>query len=246
MTPPSPPGWYPDPEAAGRQWRWWDGAQWAPPGYGYAPAFDPVARAHERAMRADTTRRTGRWFRWLMVALVPCSLLGGIGLAIAMNETFDAVDTPSPGAQFSGGIIAFQLCALVFGLTTWAYVALFIAWLYQAGKFADLQPWPAVRSRTLGAFSPLIPVLNLWWPYEAIRDCFPPGTRPRFTLGWFIAQLVLPAPTAWIVAGTTVSATHALTAVVVIIAGAVLAVVPVLGWRLVDHLDAMQVAHLTP
>ena len=109
-----PPGWYPDPEAAGSQWRWWDGARWAPPGYGYAPAFDPIAHARELAMRADTTRRTGRWFRWLMVAMVPCSLFGGIGVGRVIRESIDFVDTPD--AQVPGGLVAFQLFVLPFAL----------------------------------------------------------------------------------------------------------------------------------
>ena len=120
-----------------------------------------------------------------------------------------------------------------------------IAWLYHAGKFADLQPWPAIRSRTLGAFSPLIPLLNFWWPYEAIRDCYPPSSRPRFAVWWFVAQLVLPAPMVWVVAGTVAAAPPVVAAVVVVIAGGMLAVIPVLGWRLIDDLDTMQRAHVT-
>jgi len=130
-----------------------------------------------------------------MVALVPCTLLGGVGFGLELHEAFDLVDTSVSGTQFPRGAIAFQLFALPFGLVTWAYIGLFVAWLYHAGRFADLHSWPAVRSRTLGAFSPLIPIVNLWWPYEAIRDCFPPGARPRVTLWWFVLQLVLPAPT---------------------------------------------------
>ncbi len=37
-----------------------------------------------------------------------------------------------------------------------------------------------------------------------------------------------------------------MTAVVVVLGGALLAVILVLGWRVVDDLDAMQRAYLTP
>ena len=38
----------------------------------------------------------------------------------------------------------------------------------------------------------MIPVVNLWWPYEAIRDLYPPGRRPPVALQWWVAHLVVP------------------------------------------------------
>ncbi len=90
-----------------------------------------------------------------MVAFVVATLLAGVGTGLTLNELLDETST---GFGYGGGFVAGQLLSSGFGLLSWAYTGLFIAWLYNAGRFADLQPL-AGRSvaRTLGAFSPLIP-----------------------------------------------------------------------------------------
>jgi hypothetical protein len=236
-----PAGWYPDPEAGGSRWRWWDGAQWAPPGYGYVyTAFDPAANAHALAMRAESTRRVGRWFRWAMVAMAVGTLAIGIAFGAGLRDVVHG--TYSDSANTSWGIW-FDALTIPFGVVSWGYLGLFIAWLYQAGNFADQQRWPASRSRLLGAFSVLIPVVNFWWPYEAIRDNYPPGGCPRVALRWFVVQLAGSALAVWGIAGSAF-APIPVTVVVVAITAAVLAFVPILGWRLIADVEAMQRAHL--
>jgi hypothetical protein len=240
MTALPPAGWFPDPDAGGARWRWWDGAQWAPPGYGYQQAYDPAAHARALAMRAESTRRIGRWFRWAMIGFALTTLGIGIAFGVGLRDTVHSVN--DAGAGFPSWMIAFDVVSIPFGAVAWAYMGLFIAWLYQAGKFADLQQWPAAQSRVLGAFSPLIPVVNLWWPYEAIRDNYPPGRCPPTALRWFVIQLLGGVLAIWGIAGSAF-APAAVTAVVVVITGAVLTFVPVLGWRLIADVEVMQRAH---
>jgi hypothetical protein len=57
---------------------------------------------------------------------------------------------------------------------------LFLTWQYKAAVTARLLQIPARRSPGLGVGSWFIPVINLWFPYQAITDCLPledPGRR---------------------------------------------------------------------
>jgi hypothetical protein len=231
-----PAGWYPDPEAGGSRWRWWDGAQWAPPGYGYVyTAFDPTAHAHALAMRAESTRKMSQWLRWLMVT----NSLGVLGFAVL---------TASVGGFWfgdsTGGAIAMGVFSVVFGFGSWAFTGVLIAWLYTLGKYADLQPWPTIRSRTLGAFSILIPIVQLWWPYEVIRDSFPRESPPVLALRWWLSYLLAPICVSIPVFFAAVLLPTSATIVVLIIAAGVLTIPVVLGWRLIADVEAMQRAHL--
>jgi hypothetical protein len=180
-----------------------------------------------------------------MAASMVSVFLAIVGVAVTFHRGFPFDQSAPDGTvRIPGAFVAWQLTSLPLSLVTWAYLALFIAWLNNAGKFADTQHWPAVRSRTLGAFSPLIPIVNLWWPYEAIRDLYPPGGRPDVALQWWICYLLVPIVAFVSVIVTTLTAPATVTMIVVLLAGGVLVVPVVLGWRLVDNLDAMQRAHL--
>jgi hypothetical protein len=247
MTGLPPAGWFPDPETGGTTWRWWDGFRWAPPGWGHQQAYDPAAFARALASQAETARNTGKWFRWAMAGFAVSLFLVMVGSAFLFHGGihFDHTD-PDGTVHISRTFVVAQLISLPYGFVGHAYLALLIAWLYNAGKFADTQRWPTVRSRTLGAFSPLIPIVNLWWPYDAIRDLYPPGGRPDVALRWWLSYLIAP-PVAFVsVIVTTAFAPAAVTAIVVVLAGGLLVVPVVLGWKLVDDLDAMQRAHSTP
>jgi hypothetical protein len=247
MTALPPAGWFPDPETGGTSWRWWDGFRWAPPGWGHQSAYDPAAFSRALAAHAESTRNTGKWFRWTMAAYLMSVFLVVVGIAIAFHGGihFDHTD-PDGTVHISRTFVVMQLVAMPYGLVSWADLALFIAWLYNAGKFADVQRWPAARSRTLGAFSRLIPIVQLWWPYEAIRDLYPPGGRPDFALQWWLGYLIAPLVAFVSVVITTLVAPTVVTAVVVLLAGGLLVVPVVLGWKLIDDVDAMQRAHVPP
>jgi hypothetical protein len=243
VTATPPPGWYPDPEAAGRQWRWWDGARWAPPAYGWARAFDPLAHAHAVEQTAQTARNTGRWLKWAFVANAigyVGALAGTAGFLLDIHHQLGETD-PNAGSFRALGW-SFLLAPLQ--LFVYAAIALLIAWIYHAGKFAEYQGWPAARSRGLGAFSVIIPIVSLWWPYEAVRDLYPPGRAPRLVLQWWLSYLLVPLVATFAVAIPALAGWTAASIVTVIGAAALLVVPAVFGWRLVDDVEAMQRAQL--
>jgi hypothetical protein len=55
----------------------------------------------------------------------------------------------------------------------------FLLWQYRAAKAARALGYPGRRSPALGAWSWVIPVVNFWFPYQAIRDLLPPGHEVR-------------------------------------------------------------------
>jgi hypothetical protein len=50
----------------------------------------------------------------------------------------------------------------------------FLIWQHDAAKVARRLGYPARRSPGLGVGAWFIPVVNLWFPYQALRDCLPP------------------------------------------------------------------------
>jgi hypothetical protein len=67
----------------------------------------------------------------------------------------------------------------------------FVVWQYRAAVTAQRLGYPAKRSPALGAWSYLIPVVQFWFPYQALRDCLPPGdsNRPMVLSTWLLLIL---------------------------------------------------------
>jgi hypothetical protein len=165
-----------------------------------------------------------------------------VALAFRGNAFESMTNGGSADPHVSGGFVVFQLVTVPLNVISFAYTGSFIAWIYQAGKFAETRGWPAVRGRTLGAFSVLIPIVNLWWPYEAVRDSYPPGSRPSLLLKWWVSYLVTPffaLPGIFLgLVGTPIEIAVAITI------GACALAIPVwLGWKVVRDVEAMQRAH---
>ena len=250
MTALPPAGWYPDPEAAGTTWRWWDGTHWSPPaypsGYGYGGGYGygAVAPAFMADRYRNGTSKYGNWLRWAMLGNLFSFLAISIGAALVFHG--NVLDRGTNGmygeTRFSGGFLAFQLVSLPLNLITLAYLGSLIAWIYQAGKFAEACGWPAERGRTLGAFSVLIPIVNLWWPYEAVRDSYPPGSSPSFLVAWWVSYLVAPflaIPSFFAgLFGTPLQIVIAIG-----ISACALAIPVWFGWKLIRDVDVMQRAN---
>ena len=241
MTALPPPGWFPDPEA-GDRWRWWDGQRWAPSGYGYRPpvGFDPAGRERWLESHAGTTSRTARWLRVMIVAYAASLLFMAVGIAIALRGGIRFVPDNADGSTaFPSGFFALQLFSIPANIVAIGYLVLLISWIYKAGKFADLQGWPRARDRVLGAFSILIPIVNFWWPYEAVRDLFPPNARPAYLVRWWVSYLVTPMIAFAAVVPATIFAPLWLCCAVLVVAAATLAIPAMLGRRLVRDLDEL-------
>lgn len=56
---------------------------------------------------------------------------------------------------------------------------LFLVWQHRAAIAARSLGFPAAHTPALGVGVWFIPVANLWMPYQALRDCLPPGHPAR-------------------------------------------------------------------
>jgi hypothetical protein len=235
MTSLPPPGWYPDPQNAGRSWRSWDGGQWAPAA--------PPADYHDPYRAARAREQSGRYGRWLRYALVGNALYALVSYGVIavlfhdVRHQFLTTGSGSESPHFSGRFVAIQLASMPLGLLGLAFTAILIAWIYHAGEFAGAMGWPATRGRTLGAFSVLIPIVNLWWPYEAIRDAYPPGADHEALLRWWLSYLIVPFVTFIAVFVVAIVGTTPVLWITIAVA-AVFTTIPVtLGWGLIDDFE---------
>jgi hypothetical protein len=82
----------------------------------------------------------------------------------------------------------FNPALLVVGIVTAAAVVIACVWQHRAASAARALGFPAERSPAWGVGCWFVPVVNLWMPYGAIRDCLPPGDphRPRVLWWWIV------------------------------------------------------------
>ena len=177
----APPGWHPDPWKLSSL-RWWDGTAWT--GHVSGPsAAKSVDIVGERAL--------ARWVH-------PLLLVGGAVQALAMFanasqakwfvEHWDELTTPggSTPTPPSGS----TLTGLVFPLTI-AVSVLFMLWFYRAASTGWASGLPARRGPLLSTLSFIIPILNLWWPYQAAMDMVPADDGRRVLIQrWWALWLV--------------------------------------------------------
>jgi hypothetical protein len=215
--------------------QWHASAPWAAPGYAYHDPYAP-GRVREQA------RRCGRWLRWGMVGVALYTLLGYVFIGVIFSDVHHGLFTTNPDGtpHVSNGLTALQLASTPLGLLSVAFLGLLIAWILQAGKFAEMMGWPTVRSRTLGAWSILIPIVNFWFPYEALRDAYPPQAPHAALLRWWLMYIVTPIPLMFLVFGVALTGSATATATVIILTIIPIGLTVVFGWQAIDELDAAQ------
>lgn len=191
-----PPGWYPDPVDP-RGWRWWDGRAWTPYATGPAstapsPYGQPQGHAYpgvdarrwaDAAYKGEATMEP--WARAATVVYSTAAIAAAfVFLATAsawrayfhsLRVSFDSIGaTAQPPhvvqpALWADATVPFALAAEV----------VFLVWQHRAATTAQRLGYPARRSPGLGVGSYFIPVVNVWFPYQALRDCLPPTSADR-------------------------------------------------------------------
>lgn len=163
-----PAGWYADPWGASSL-RYWDGAQWT--GHVSGPAGAGVAAAP----RLDEERTASRWAKvglaWGGPALAISTIAGAFQWHW-IGEHWDELTTPGSDVQQSGNTgaaIAAQLSFVVLLVVA----VLFLLWFHRAAANAASAGFAARRGPGWATASFLIPILNLWWPYQSTCDLLP-------------------------------------------------------------------------
>ncbi len=122
---------------------------------------------------------------------------------------------------------AFTPLGLLVGVITVAAVVIACIWQHRAASAGSALGIPSRHSPAWGVGSWFVPIVNLWIPYAAVRDCLPPEhPHRRRVLHWWIAWLLAGFLSS--VAGAT--ALFSTEAALVLSVPAVLACLVVVAW----------------
>jgi hypothetical protein len=215
--PGAPPGWYPDP-AGGPGQRWWDGYAWneaviAPTA---PPAAPPWAEASARLASAGRSGSVATEVSMVAIGRVAMAYRGVSFLLVLLFIRVNATQFRFLGHQVHLAYIAAQhnlpaptLQTPTFNSATSAILSLnwllslgalviSLIWQHRAASAARSLGLPARHSPAWGVGSHFVPIVSLWFPYQAIVDCFEPGDARRgLVLRYWIsligAEILVPA-----------------------------------------------------
>lgn len=183
-----------------------------------------------------------RWARWAPWVIAVAGVTGVPVIA----STFEQVrDVLREGLDQSGTFTvspqgrAFAVANVVGSLQIGAWVALLV-WQHKAATAGRALGFPARRTPAMGVGAWFIPVVNFWFPYQALRDCLPPGHpgRPvvlRWWLGYLATFVTLPA--------VALAAVYGPTALAVVLTVGLAAFAAWVAWNGMRMIDAIATTH---
>jgi hypothetical protein len=207
------PGWYVDPSGQ-HSWRWWSGQSWTDHVAGSAAADVSQALAGE----LDSELRIARLASWAPVLFVAASLLGLVAewrLGGYLKTEFHWFDHAFDVSRTTNGTKALNTLPpppslALFG---WIWLAspftlasevVLLIWQYRSAKVALRLRYPARISIGWGVAGWFVPVVQLFFPYLAVRSLLPDGHRTLRMLplwwGSIIAASALVGALPWLAA----------------------------------------------
>jgi hypothetical protein len=88
------------------------------------------------------------------------------------NQTIPTLNLPT----FNGATSSLASVAWFVGLSA---IVISLIWQHRAASAGRALGLPALHSPAWGVGSHFVPIVGFWFPYQAIRDCLPPGDPNR-------------------------------------------------------------------
>lgn len=171
-----PPGWHSDPWQQAT-YRWWDGSDWTAhvsgPAPMLAPRWDPNLAYEDPRLLRERMARAGQWLRLALLFVVPLQVIStvaiGLGERPVLKQLFRAFDPGSDrktiGIHPNGALALGQITSLC----ATAVVVLRMVWMFRAARLGRQVGIPARHNPGLACAGWIIPIVNLWWPYQDLR-----------------------------------------------------------------------------
>ena len=141
---------------------------------------------------AAAEERSARRARLALAWAIPLQVLTHVALRAQFVDIIDVFrhldnDSRDSVAHTTGPAAALaevgQVGLLVVGV-------LFLVWFHRSSVNARALGLPARREPGLAVAGFVIPIVNLWWPYQSTRDLFPPEHPRGRVLQWFLLWMV--------------------------------------------------------
>ena len=219
--PGAPPGWYADPAGGtGQRWwdgyAWSDAVvlpqQAPPPPWAGAPPPQgppleptPWASASQRLDAYNTSGLVGSELGMAPAARISLSVPAVVGLLVLVLLRTESSRLLVLGQDFKiiwddaqRGITpptftneSFSPWFFLLALVAIVAIVVSLIWQHRAASAARALGFPTTHSPAWGVGSWFVPIINCWFPYQAIRDCLPPGDPNRaYILQWWLAYVV--------------------------------------------------------
>ncbi len=187
----TPAGWYPEPSSGAGAMRWWDGERWTE--HVSVPTLPPPPVPGPTPLERETAiGRTARIAAIATGVAMPIQLFLSAFVLAELVGFFDDVVSDRVRVDESTFRInpAVSMASNITSLVVFVAFVVTVVWVHVSATTAQRLGIPARRSPGWAVGGFLIPVVNLWWPYQSVCDLFTPGDPDRRVVGrWWALYL---------------------------------------------------------
>jgi hypothetical protein len=189
------PAWYVDP-SGDHAWRWWDGRGWS----GHVAPAGIELDTHRISQLLDAEKKAARRARFAALgylAIVAFEAIDNFANAAQWRNYFHLtrleIDrafsgaTPHPANMPPNPVVGTS-GEWILQLLTVLSLVIFLNWQFRSSAVARNLGYGARRSPGWGVGVWFIPIVNLWKPYQSLRDLPAPrhSLRQMLLVGWLL------------------------------------------------------------
>jgi hypothetical protein len=151
----------------------------------------PGAGPTGAGLRLDEEAATGERARRALVAAVVLQALGQVGSFLVFRDAVDSIRAAVDSGGTAAAHVRFSPLTQVGSVGSLVGGIFFLIWFHRAARNAVALGLPARREPGMATASFVIPIVNLWWPYQSTCDLLPAGHGARpLVLRWWLLWVV--------------------------------------------------------